>query len=65
VTLKEPKVTKAGEFLELACTATDANPKTTIVWFRGPTNHQIPIMAEGNQPTNHSISIGCDAIKIK
>ena len=47
VTLKEPKVTKAGEFLELACTATDANPKSNIVWYRGSGQNLMPITAEG------------------
>ncbi len=51
VTLKEPKTTKAGEYLELACTATDSNPKTTIVWYRGPSNNLIPILDAGKNLT--------------
>ena len=47
VTLKEPKTTKAGEYLELACTATDSNPKSTMVWYRGPANNQVPILDAG------------------
>jgi hypothetical protein len=49
VTLKEPKVTKAGDFLELACTANDANPKSNIVWYRGSNNNLMPISAEGRR----------------
>jgi len=45
--MKPPKTTKAGEFLELACTAMDSNPKTTISWFRGNAKTQIPILDAG------------------
>ena len=34
VTLRKPEPVRAGELLQLACTAKDSNPKTTLVWFR-------------------------------
>ena len=34
VTLRQPEPVRAGELLQLACTATDSNPKTTLAWFR-------------------------------
>ena len=34
VTLRQPEPVRAGELLQLACTATDSNPKTTLTWFR-------------------------------
>ncbi len=35
VTLGRPEPARAGELLQLACTAEDSNPKTTLVWYRG------------------------------
>jgi len=53
VTLQEPKRTKAGESLELACTATDSNPKTTLSWYSGPFNSQNPISEAGEKKQNY------------
>jgi len=48
VTLKRPKFARSGDFVELACTAMDSNPKTTVVWFRGNAKTQVPILDAGN-----------------
>ena len=34
VTLGKPEPVRAGESLQLACTAKDSNPKTTLTWYR-------------------------------
>ena len=33
VTLGKPEPVRAGELLQLACTAKDSNPKTTLTWY--------------------------------
>ena len=57
VTLKEPKIVKAGEFLEMACTATDSNPKTNIFWYRGYSSNPIPILEAGKTLTDFTDKI--------
>ena len=34
ITLRPPTPVMAGNFIELACTAEDSNPKTEILWYR-------------------------------
>ena len=33
--LSQPEAVRAGETLQLACTAKDSQPKTTLMWYRG------------------------------
>ena len=35
LTLSQPEAVRAGETLQLACTAKDSQPKTTLMWYRG------------------------------
>ena len=35
LTLSQPEAVRAGESLQLACTARDSQPKTTLMWYRG------------------------------
>ena len=57
MTLRKPEPVRAGELLQLACTAKDSNPKTTLVWFRqdnpipdgaGKYKYEVQIIMTGN-----------------